>query len=127
MGKINWEEELRKVLNFVPYITGAKVRRGYFEFIFLPNGKNEKQAKLSKHKLEKLINTIRERISLNRPIDIRIENERIIEGKIKYTVRAIPYGCSTEKEKFDLFDDSSRMLCGIIKEYLYKVEHIKQL
>lgn len=126
MGNTNWEQELRKALNTAPYITGAKVAKGSFEFIFLPNGKNEKQATLNKNKLKKLINTLEEKVILNIPIDIRIEDKKIAKGKIKYTVSAIPYGGSTEQEKQELFNDSSRVLCGIIKDYLYRVEHIKQ-
>lgn len=127
MGTTNWEEELRKTLNSAPYITAAKVVKGSFEFIFLPGGKNEKQARLNKDKLEKLINTLKERVILNiQTLDIRVENEEVAEGKIKYTVRAIPYGGSTEQEKLNLFNNSSRVLCSIIKNYLYRVENIKQ-
>ena len=126
MGNTDWEEKLRKTLNSTPYITEVKVVKGSFEFIFFPDGKNEKQARLNKDKLEKLINTIREKVSINKPIDILVENKKITRKKIKYTVRAIPYGGSTEQEKLDLFDNSSKMLCGIIKDYLYRVEHIKQ-
>ncbi len=125
MGNTNWEEELRKTLNLIPYISNPNVGKGYFEFVLLPNGKDGKKAELKKHKLEKLIKTIEERVSLNTSMQIRVENEEIA-GKIKYTVRAIPYGGETEQEKLNLFNNSVNLLCNIIKDYLYVVEHIKK-
>ncbi len=125
MGNTNWEEKLRKTLNSATYITEAKVVKGSFEFIFIPSRKNEKQAGLNKHKLEKLINTLKERVSLNQPITIDVKYKKITKGKIKYTVKASPYTGSTEQEKLNLFNNSSRVLCTIIEDYLYREEHIK--
>jgi hypothetical protein len=124
MASTDWKQELRKTLNLIPYISNPNIGEDYFEFIFLPNGKTGKQAELRKDKLEKLIDTIKEKVSLNAPVDIQVENQEIA-GKTKYTIRAIPYSCYAG-DKSDLFDGSAKLLCGIIKDYLYCVERIKK-